>query len=462
MHAQNSLTFVAALILAAACGGTDVVATSDGGASLDGSPTPTDGAPATDAAPLSDGRAAFCAGRGPAVVVPGATRDVCTGEVAERVFRYAVCACESFEPVGSFVTDSFDSDADGTITDSGGPVGTNGTFSSTSTVDIGGTLSSAGLDEVTFVGSGIRVGGDLRAGGSVRLTGEGAVARDARVVGDVAGIGSFSIARDLHQPAGSTAVGVRVGGDTITGPVSVAPPCPCGDDVLDIGAIVAATATDNHNAEVDLAPDAYTDLVSEHRITLPCGRFYLDGIGGTGGLTLEVAGRTALFVGGDVNIAGSLNVELGPEGELDVFIAGTLQGAGTLSFGDPERPAATRVYVGGAGEVSLQGTSAFVGNLYAPRAPISFTGESEIYGSVFGRRVEAAGSLGVHYDRAILEVGEDCPDTPPPTCDRCGDCPGGYTCGGDGTCGTTCESDADCCDPLTCDVPTGVCTSILI
>ena len=461
MHTERAplLAAITAAVLLTACGGTDVVATADGSV-----PSPTDGsAIPTDATPTpSEPREAYCSGTGPALTLPSPSGTLCAGEVAERIFRYAVCACESFEPTGDFRTDSFDSDGGGMTVDSGGPVGTNGSFgSSSSTLDIGGTLTSAG-PTVRLTGTGSRIGGDLRAAGDVSITGSGSVARDAVVAGDFAGIGDVRVARDLHQPAGASMSGVTVGGATVEAPVEIASPCQCGDDVLDIDAIVAAARTDNHNADVDLAADAYADLVSTNVIELPCGRFYLDGVGGAGDLTLQVNGRTALYIGGDLRVSGSLNVELGPEGELDVFVAGTLDGTGSMSFGDPMRPAATRVYVGGSGEVSLQGGSAFVGNLYAPRAPISIAGSSDIYGSVFGRRIDSAGSLGVHYDRAILEVGEDCPDTPPPTCDTCGDCPGGYTCGEDGACGTRCESDADCCDPLTCDEPTGVCTSILI
>lgn len=443
------------MVALTACGNTDVIATTDGSVpGADGSTTRGDAA-------ADDSREAYCEGRGPALTLPGPAGDTCTGEVAERLFRYAVCACESFEPTGSLRTDSFDSDDDGMTVDSGGPVGTNGSFSSVSTVAIGGTLTAAGA-VVDLTGSDVWIGGDLRAAGDVEMTGDGMVARDARVGGDLNGVGSFTIARDLYHPAGSRVSGVSVGGATIPGPVAIAEPCQCGDEVLDIDAVVAAAASANHNADVGLATDAYTNLVSDHTIELPCGRFYLDDIGGTGDLTIRVTGRTALYIGGDVTVTGSLGVELGPEGELDVFITGTLDGTGSFGFGDPARPAATRVYVGGTGDVSLQGDSAFVGNLYAPRAPIRITGSSEVFGSLFGRRVESSGELEVHYDRAILEVGEDCPDIPPPTCGACGDCSGGYACGEDGTCGEGCESDADCCDPFTCDPAAGVCRPVLI
>ena len=47
-------------------------------------------------------------------------------------------------------------------------------------------------------------------------------------------------------------------------------------------------------------------------IELPCGRYYLTGIGGLGGITLRITGHTVVFVDGDVNAVGALSVEMAP------------------------------------------------------------------------------------------------------------------------------------------------------
>ena len=42
-----------------------------------------------------------------------------------------------------------------------------------------------------------------------------------------------------------------------------------------------------------------------------------------------------------------------------------------------------RVYVGGSGTISLAGGGVFTGNVYAPKAEIVLTANTEFFGSVF-------------------------------------------------------------------------------
>src|SRR5690606_14875509 len=88
---------------------------------------------------------------------------------------------------------------------------------------------------------------------------------------------------------------------------------------------------------------------------LPCGRYYVNQIGGLGGVTLRIQGRTALFVGGDVWATGLFKIELDPGAELDLFIQDDFVLTGAARFGDRTRPAAMRIYVGGTGDVCLRG-----------------------------------------------------------------------------------------------------------
>ena len=62
--------------------------------------------------------------------------------------------------------------------------------------------------------------------------------------------------------------------------------------------------------------------------------------------------------------------------------------------------------------------------------------------------IQAENKVRVHYDRAVLSVGENCPGNPPgEDCDSCLDC-GNQACI-DGQCGA-CRTDDDCCPPLVC------------
>ncbi|MEM9192753.1 MAG: hypothetical protein AAGF12_26500 [Myxococcota bacterium] len=400
----------------------------------------------------------YCAGTGAPIVIPGSrTNATCTGALAERIFRYALCTCEGATTVASgFETRGFNSQGGQTST-AGAAVGVNTQFEQAGGLDIGGSLTVAGADGLRTIGSGIVVQGDLRTAGAYGFTGGSSVTRNA-YVGGLSGVGRLTIGGDLF--GASAGPFVSVAGAVDPNPVAVEAPCACGaDDILDIDAIVADAAEQNHNLEAGLDPAEFSDLVGTVERELPCGRFYIDSIGGLGQLTLTVNGRTALFVAGDVESVGGLDVVLGPDGELDLFVAGNLSVVGSASLGSEEHPAATRVYVGGTNEIQLTGGNAFVANLYAPEAPVAAVGSTDIFGSVFAKEFSATGRASIRYDRAILSAGDDCDIVPPEVCLACGDCSGGTTCV-EGSC-VGCRTDADCCEPQVCDVNTGRCGSLL-
>jgi hypothetical protein len=168
-------------------------------------------------------------------------------------------------------------------------------------------------------------------------------------------------------------------------------------------------------------------------------------------LTLRVSGRTALFVGGDLNPSGEFRVEVVGEGELDLFVAGNLVSAQRLSLGTAATPSRVRLYLGGSQPVALSGGGVFAGFVYAPFARFTMSTAIEIYGALFAFGIVASDTLTVHYDESIQEAASEC-DPPPPGCTECGDCLG-QACNG-GTCGS-CSSDDDCCAPFTC--VSGVC-----
>jgi hypothetical protein len=408
-------------------------------------------------------RTTFCMGRGPAVIVGDSsmTTATCAGAIASRVFSSSICACTDANVVGYLRTRSFDSMMSTMDMDTGAPVGVDQHYTTGGYADVGGSFTVAGASGVTFGGY-LDVAGDARFGGNVDAASYIHIHRDFWVEGNVTNIGYLQIDRDLHQPTGHTLLTFpSIGGRTVHTPFTVDPPCDCSPSgLVDIAAIVDYGRAHNDNADVMLDPGALSNVIGIGvDLTLPCGRFYVNSIGGAGSITLHVHGRTALYVGGPVDALGVLNVDLGTEGELDVFIAGDLVSIGAGSWGDRSRPAASRIYVGGTGDVTLVGASGFVGNVYAPHARITAVGATTVYGSLFGGRIDMPGYLDVHYDRAILDVDADCP--PPPGCS----CSPGATCTDHSACiggaCTGCTTDADCCAPLVC-YPGGHCGALLL
>lgn len=402
----------------------------------------------------------FCAGEGPLLIVGdegGVTETECAGRIAERSFRYALCTCEGLVTSHSLRTDSFDSSMGPYMSPGGdgGSVGTNGGGNSTASWTVGGSLWSSG-DTGWTVAQPLAIGSELHLAG--RLAGsEVTVDADGWIGGGV-DLDVLTVGGTLTVPdPGEITVDTLSVGSQATAPVTVAEPCACGDDaIVDVAGFVAGYESSNDNGSIDLDPSALANVSTETTLELPCGRFYLNEIAATAPLTIRATGRVALFVGGSITANDDFRVLPVGDAEVDVFVAGTVTGAGAFAIGSEDAPARARLYVGGTGTVNLSASTTFAGNLYAPRAELVTSGAVELFGAAFVRRLSASGSVTIHYDTAILEAGDDC--DVPVTCGMCGDCPSVQACI-DGAC-TSCRDSSDCCAPLICRE--GMCVPELI
>lgn len=431
-------------------------------------------------------REQFCSGRGGVIKLPGAavgsSFDVCTGTIARQRFKNALCTCENTDFKGYLNTGSFSGtrDAENTFSKAGGSVGINGGLGliSAGDVDVGGSLRI--YDGASFGGY-VHVYGDLEMNEGATIAGLVRVLRDARFREDVILLGQAQIGRDVYTRPGKLdpPAWSQIGGERVVQELTLDKPCACeAKDLLDVDALIRAAHAKNDNAHpaVMLAPDALSDLSFAHRVELPCGRFYVDEITGIGDVRIVVNGRSALFVGGDVATLGRLDIELGPQGELDLFIGGNLTQVGYGTFGDVRRPAALRVYVGGSGDILYRGYQPFGANLYAPLSRLHADGFIDAKGAIFVRTLDVNGYLKVNYDRDILDQGDDesckpptppppppppvTPPPPPPQCtNSCDEFCGKQVCKS-GMC-AGCTQDSDCCEPLVC-YPDGRCGPLLL
>lgn len=412
-------------------------------------------------------REAFCMGTGPSVLVGDTTTmgARCTGRLAETVFRHGLCTCTDLALAGYLHTDSWDSSRGTMMTaERGGAVGINGNYTLVGATNIGDALTIGGATPLRLIGA-HTVRGDLETAGSIEVIGTLTVERNARVRGAISALGPARVNGDLTQPPGVSPplFGLSVSGTRRTAPVDVPPPCACQPaEIIDVASIVREGQRSNHNAEAMFSATTFNNVVGRQVTELPCGRFYVERIFGLGSIELHVNGRSVLFVGGDLDMAGVFDIDLGPMGELDVFIGGSITGAGYLRLGRATRPSAVRFYIAGDRGFTLAGASGFVGNVYAPRAPVTIAGYMSLNGSLFAQRIATGGDLDVHYDRAVLHAGETCPDVPLPSggCMGCGAgvCRSAQACVS-GRCGM-CRTDGDCCAPLLCETRTGECLPI--
>ena len=419
----------------------------------------------------------FCGARGPAVrsVRPGSD---CPTRIERRFFSHALCACDWLRLIGdSSQIDSYDSSQGPYVTgELGASIGVNGglTVLSPDSRVLGGVFAS---DDETLVLGGsaaLTVSGDLKTNATLQALVTGtSIARDLWVGGDIVALqDAITVGRDVYQRSGrSGGDSLKVGGlrrevDTFNIPA----PCACDPaSLLDVPALVEQARTMNDNAALGWSPDAlkFGSFVTTSPM-LPCGRLFVNAISVSGddplfaGLavsTIDIAAgqRTALFVDGDVTAQGVATLSLGTKGgELDVFIRGNLlaETSSSILLGsnlmDPTaqpRPAALRVYVGG--NVIVRGSLAVFGELYAPHAAIDVAFQAgDSYGSIFARTIQTVGTQRLHYDRAILQTGEECSAPAPQRCDGCHQCPDDQACVA-GSC-NACVSDADCCAPTVC------------
>ncbi|MCP3142578.1 DUF7305 domain-containing protein [Pyxidicoccus xibeiensis] len=379
----------------------------DGGEPGDGGIPPDAGIPPDSGVPPD--WTAYCAGRGPPIVVGDTRVGVCSGVLAERTFRKALCTCERLALSASLETDAFrGSMAPYQPGGAGGDVGVNGSLSANDSVSVGGTLQVGG-DGGIQLGRPLTVGGALYSGGPLNgSTVSATVTGAASVRGDVA-LASLTVGGSLTVPPEYT-LGPVQAAEVLRGPVDAVTPCACeAASQVDVAALVAHHSRDNDNAAISLGAAAMEGITGERTLELPCGRFHLTRITGTGRATLVIRARTALFIGDVVDLGEGLTVDVQPPGELDLFIGGSVAVAGPLTLGSVDVPSRTRVYVAGSSMLALSAGSLLAGNVYAPGSLLSLSGNAEVFGSVFVRHLESSGALRLHYDADVLDAGVECP-----------------------------------------------------
>jgi len=469
--ALRVITALAAAHGALACGSSDGLT---GGVAIDASGPGhlRDGA-VTDAAAKGDGKTTngadasadggFCSGTGPVVQLPGSqgTYSICTSQIASTLFENALCTCDDAHIAGYLQTTAFNSlsGSDGGTSPTGAAVGINNAYSiSAGYTHVGGSLSVAGSSSVAFIGY-IETDGDLRLAGGATIPGYTQVGRNGWLGGDFTDLGPTTVGGDLHHQGTVTAIPLSVGGANTSGPVTVTPPCPCGaKNILDVASIVAQGLASNDDKAVGLTPSSWTNVLVDQSVTLPCGQYYFDSIRIAGSLKIAVTGRVALFIGADISVLGTLQITLGPTAQIDIFVTNDLNLVGYAVFGDKARPADTRIYVGGSGNVNLIGAGEFVGNVYAPLSLVTAPGYLDVYGSIFAKDFQIPGYADFNYDSAITQIGSNCPPVKiPGECTQCGQCTNGLACVA-GKCGA-CTADSDCCGQLVCT--NGQCVPLL-
>jgi hypothetical protein len=448
---------VAASFLAVACG--DVVSQPIGAAPVTDAAAPD----VADAPTPADARAdaptdapadapAFCSGTGP-IAVPGTS--FCLGDLTS-VFRFAACACDSLAVSGTLTVDIAPSAGDaGAAKGDVASIAANGAVSTNAQTNVLGSIwaggaGAQGAPAVTLRDFGL-VAQDVQSGAGIEIGGSYIVGGNLWANGDVTldTGASLTVQGTVHIPSGDTATGVQ--GTVVNGPVQVGAPCDCSNPT-DIGAVVDAFA--NYNDDASRGFSASTTL--DGNVTLPCGRYYVAAVAGTD-VALQITGRVALLVDGDVNVTHSLTVTLTPGAELDLAVKGGFSVMGSLAIGDTAHAAHTRLYVGGT-TFSLSATvMPLAAAVYAPKATLQLASDLQMVGALFAQSMQFSGAFDLSYDPSVLDVtGSSGCEPSGKSCNTCNDCPAATPACKSGTC-APCVTTADCCAPLECDIGSGQC-----
>lgn len=348
-----------------------------------------------------------------------------TTSLTAAVFPHAVCTCEGIQGTGYLSTRSLSSDP------LAAPVGLNGrmglmighlAFPNQEPGRVDGDIIVA--SEASSVVTGVAgtqpfIRGDLRLGGLLLFGGNVHVGGSVWSATMPLGLGRLRVDEDLHLANGASTPQspsiVDIGGETHTGPYAVEPPCPCGAAApVDIANVVADAASGHDNGLVGLASDDLAGVTGNPQLELPCGQYFLEGVDIAGNLELGLSGRTAIYIEGDMTVEGDVLVSLEPGATLDLFVTGDLQVTGAARFAQPERPAASRIYVGNALALESNqdptdlaqpqnavGDVVVVGNFYAPRASFLLSPNTDIYGSLFVRTFDVVQGVKIHHDPAV-------------------------------------------------------------
>jgi hypothetical protein len=364
----------------AACAPEDVVARRQGGCTDAGDCAPAS-TPLTCAAPV------------PVISIGDAP---CAGPLVER-FQFGLCTCEGYVSDRPLVVSPPGDGADL------GSLGVNGSLNATGGLSLSGSLVVAGSEGiVTGQDAPATISGDLASAGG--LSGGGAIdiGADARVGGDI-GVGSLRVGGTLTTEPGATVSVTGTEEIAARRTASVTVPLPCACDAPsrpDLVGAVHAHRTDNDNRAIGLGAFDLEAIDAPTTLELPCGRYHVSGIRGSGSLTLRTSGHVVLFVDGAISLDGSLIVT-GSEGLVELVVEETVRLGGALGLGAEGPGPFVHLAVAGGDVFQVGGAIDGTGAVYAPDAELVTTGEVNVRGALLVRRIVAAAPIWVEQDAAL-------------------------------------------------------------
>jgi len=180
-------------------------------------------------------------------------------------------------------------------------------------------------------------------------------------------------------------------------PIAAPPSCArAADSLLDIAQTVRERATDNDNASATDALGRLSNATTDVTVTLPCGRYYVPAIEGTGRVTVHALGNLALFVDGRVRLDHGFSVDAPPGARITLVVNGAFYVIGGFQLGDAS---AARHVLAVAAQLFLQGGDNVIGGtLYVPNDQLLLTtGQLTLHGAAFVHNANLGGATELQY-----------------------------------------------------------------
>ena len=115
-----------------------------------------------------------------------------------------------------------------------------------------------------------------------------------------------------------------------------------------------------------------------------------------------VTAPTVIYCTGPFSQSGQAIFRIAVGASLKFYINGTIYSAGGGIVNDTQFAANCAIYgMTNCTNVTIAGTSAFIGTVNAPQASITISGNSGYFGSVLASNVTVSGGAPVHYDEAL-------------------------------------------------------------
>jgi len=149
-----------------------------------------------------------------------------------------------------------------------------------------------------------------------------------------------------------------------------------------------------------LAPGSGTIGGTNYAVVIPAGDWTLNSLTLGSGQRMIVTGNARLLVNGSTSINGSADIDIAPGANLELYSTGNMDIKGNVN--NPGLPKdLSMVGLNGCTSISYSGGASFVGTVNAPKANVTITGGSALYGAIIANTAKVSGGLSVHYDEAL-------------------------------------------------------------